>query len=394
MYMVPQSTPAASAATTPRVECPAGAWVDEATASSVAPANISAPPPTTPSQRARPAARSSPKKTTPHAMPSRLLAFQSGKAMLSPMSRMANAVSVLATAHKPPASTDHTSKWGAWRISAPTADVPRNRAGTLQRARNTPSTIVSEITMGEMPSDTILVGASAAPSQAPAVTPLSTPTRCRRCRRGAATGSIAGPGVRTAARRPAPRTGRRAPSWRGAGGAAALVGAPAPPRQLADFRAGVTPKVSRIGANPGRDECSRRDVEDELVVGKRIAPFQMPGAVRILGALDHEHAAPGRHGARERRAAALPVAPTGEQPATVCEGKHHAHRRSVAAPTVERRIRERGGRAPLPRHAAGAGPERRTQAVARDAARGGCVDPQRVLGGYPEAGRRSAARAL
>src|SRR5579884_4497975 len=50
--------------------------------------------------------------------------------------------------------------------------------GTVQRATNTPATIPSEIRNGENPSVTSLVGASAAPSHAPAASPHATPTRC------------------------------------------------------------------------------------------------------------------------------------------------------------------------------------------------------------------------
>src|SRR5204862_276542 len=82
----PRGAPAASAAATPRGAWPRGGWADDATASSVAPANIAAAPPHTPSQRAAPASRSSLKSSVPHRMPSRLLAFHSGNATASPMS--------------------------------------------------------------------------------------------------------------------------------------------------------------------------------------------------------------------------------------------------------------------------------------------------------------------
>src|SRR5947209_16041761 len=112
MYIVPHSAPAASAAATPRNALPPGAWADDATASSVAPANIAAAPPHTPSQRAPPASRSSLKSSVPHRMPSRLLAFHKGNAMASPMSLMAKIVRVLATAQRQPASRseEHTSE--------------------------------------------------------------------------------------------------------------------------------------------------------------------------------------------------------------------------------------------------------------------------------------------
>src|SRR2546429_8642648 len=105
MYIVPHSAPAASAAATPRNALPPGAWADDATASSVAPANIAAAPPPTPSQRAPPASRSSLKSSVPHRMPSRLFAFHKGDAMASPMPFVAKLVRGFATAHQQPA--DH-----------------------------------------------------------------------------------------------------------------------------------------------------------------------------------------------------------------------------------------------------------------------------------------------
>ena len=97
--------------------------------------------------------------------------------------------------------------WGPWTATlawAGTSAVPRTSAGRLQRARNTPITITKEIATGGMPSVTSLVGASAAPSQAPAVTPDSTPSACSRERRAASTPATG------AARRP--RRRRRAGS--------------------------------------------------------------------------------------------------------------------------------------------------------------------------------------
>jgi hypothetical protein len=55
-------------------------------------------------------------------------------------------------------------------------EVPWINAGSVHRARKTPITIPSEITTGDKPSVTSFVGASAAPSQAPAVSPHSIPT--------------------------------------------------------------------------------------------------------------------------------------------------------------------------------------------------------------------------
>src|SRR5436305_1702750 len=79
--------------------------------------------------------------------------------------------------------------------------------------------MVSEITTGERPRVTILVGASAAPSQAPAVKPLAMPASCRRRSRrsstggGGASGSTTGPAGPRGERRWAPRVGRRG-AWR------------------------------------------------------------------------------------------------------------------------------------------------------------------------------------
>ena len=108
----------------------------------------------------------------------RLLAFQSGKAMLRPTSRMAKIVIVFATAHKHPASTPQTTRWGAFLTSVRICCVPRSNAGTLQRARNTPITINNETITGEIPIFTSLVGASAAPSHAPALKPERIPISC------------------------------------------------------------------------------------------------------------------------------------------------------------------------------------------------------------------------
>src|SRR5262249_9988061 len=169
--MVPHSTPAPRAASMPWSARPAGACAGDATASKTAPANMSAAPPSTPSHRRQPASRSSWKKTTLQKIPSRLFMFHNGNAMLSPMSRIANIVSVLATAQRQPANTAHTIRCGACCASAYTWLVPRASAGRLHRARKTPTTISSEISTGETPACTSLVGASAAPSHAPAASP-------------------------------------------------------------------------------------------------------------------------------------------------------------------------------------------------------------------------------
>src|SRR3954467_15289039 len=124
MYIVPHSTPADNAATTPRtasfdVDCDV-----DASASAVAPANISSAPPITPSHRLLGAPRSSWKKTIPQRIPSRLLLFHSGNAMLNPTSRTAKIVRVFATAHRHPARIAHTIRCGACLKSAAMYEVP------------------------------------------------------------------------------------------------------------------------------------------------------------------------------------------------------------------------------------------------------------------------------
>src|SRR5579862_565860 len=86
-----------------------------------------------------------------------------------------------------PASTAHTTRWGAWWTSARTCDVPRMNAGTLQRARKTPRTMTNETVIGEMLGFTSLMGASAPPSQAPAAKPQKIPRACKLRRRVAGT---------------------------------------------------------------------------------------------------------------------------------------------------------------------------------------------------------------
>src|SRR6266704_5142670 len=328
MYIVPHNAPAASAAATPRAGWPAAAWVEDATARKVAPPNITTAPPST---------------------PSRLFAFHSGNAMLNPMSLIAKMVSVLATAQRQPASAAQTTRCGAWRTSARTADVPRSSAGRLQRARNTPSTIVSEMTTGEMPSATILVGASAAPSQAPAVNPLSTPTSCSRRSRTAVSGSTAAPRARAAAPRRVPRTGRRA-AWRRADrrcAARSRGGAPLP-AQLAHLGRGAALELIRVRAHPDRHDGDRRPVEHEAVVPERVAALHVPRAVGILGALEHHDAAAAPRPGEEVLAAAFPVAPAVEQGAAVGERHEHAHRCIVARTLAQCRGAERRARAPVP----------------------------------------------
>src|ERR1043165_8967580 len=130
--------------------------------------------------------------------------------MLRPTSRTAKMVSVLATAHKQPASTAQTMRCGAWRRSSRTKAVPWIRAGRLQRARKTPRTIASDTTTGEAPVVASGGGGWAAPSQAPAVRPHSIPRPWRvRTRRGSINESIAGRAVRRSGPGPESRTGHR-----------------------------------------------------------------------------------------------------------------------------------------------------------------------------------------
>src|SRR5579863_6614444 len=58
----------------------------------------------------------------------------------------------------------------------------------LQRARKTPATMMSETVIGEIPALTILIGASAPPSHAPAANPQNTPSACKVRRRPACIG--------------------------------------------------------------------------------------------------------------------------------------------------------------------------------------------------------------
>src|SRR5205807_6684720 len=113
MYMVPQSAPAARAAATPRAAWPAGACAADATVRRVAPAHITAAPPSTAATRDQPAPRSPLKNTAPHRIPSRLFAFHSANATLRPMSLIAYMVSVLATAHRQPARMARSEGGGA-----------------------------------------------------------------------------------------------------------------------------------------------------------------------------------------------------------------------------------------------------------------------------------------
>ncbi len=98
--------------------------------------------------------------------------------MLKPMSRIAKIVMVFATAHMHPASSAQIIKCGARCTSVRMDDVPTINAGKLHRAIKTPITMMSEMTIGDTPRETSLVGASAVPSHAPAVNPQSTPNAC------------------------------------------------------------------------------------------------------------------------------------------------------------------------------------------------------------------------
>ena len=123
--------------------------------------------------------RSSLNSSQPQNSPTRLLVFHSGKAMERPTSRMAKTVSVLATAHNMPARMAQTMRWGFSLRSMRTKPVPLRATGTVQRATKTPATMPSEMMKGEKPIVTSLVGASAAPSHAPAASPHITPSWCR-----------------------------------------------------------------------------------------------------------------------------------------------------------------------------------------------------------------------
>src|ERR1700733_432906 len=94
-----------------------------------------------------------------------------------------------------PASTAHTIRCGAWRTSLRTCEVPRMKAGTLQRARKTPNTMMSETVMGEISGLTSLMGASAPPSQAPAAKPQKMPRACSERKRVACEEVGAGSGA-------------------------------------------------------------------------------------------------------------------------------------------------------------------------------------------------------
>ena len=108
----------------------------------------------------------------------RLFEFHRGKAILRPMSRIAKTVNVFPTAHRQPAITPHTMRWGTCRASVNVSPVPRTRAGKLQRETKAPSTIMNEITKGDTEVVTSFVGASAPASQRAAAKPQNTPSAC------------------------------------------------------------------------------------------------------------------------------------------------------------------------------------------------------------------------
>src|SRR5690348_2212323 len=177
MYIEPNISPAPTAAAIPRYGFPCTASDVDAADSSAAPAKMIKAPPTTPAFRSQPARCNSLNSSVPHKMPTRLFEFHSGKARLKPISFTANMVSVFPTAHKQPAITPHTTKWGTWRASAKVSEVPRITAGRLQREIKAPKTIMNEITNGETETVTSFVGASAPASQSAAATPQKIPSR-------------------------------------------------------------------------------------------------------------------------------------------------------------------------------------------------------------------------
>src|SRR5271165_1537633 len=183
IYIVPNISPAPTAAAIPCTALPCPASDVDAAEMKMAPTKMTTAPPTTPTFLSHPARCSSLNNSVPHRMPIRLFEFHSGNARLSPMSRTAKMVSVFPTAHRQPASTPHKTRCGTWRVSRNVSPVPRINAGRLQRETNAPSTIMKEITMGETATVTSLVGASAPASQIAAANPQKIPSLCSsRCR--------------------------------------------------------------------------------------------------------------------------------------------------------------------------------------------------------------------
>src|SRR5215469_15745940 len=179
--MVPSSTPALSAATMPMEALPEKpeARSAVATASTAAPKMMAAAPPSTLAQSRALEPRNSLKSRHPHIRPTRLFVFQSGKAIERPTLRTANMVRVLATAHSIPPSTAQTIRCGLSNRSSSTNPVPFKTVGSVQRVTNAPITIPMEMSNGENPSVTSLVGASALPSQTAADSAQITPSLCK-----------------------------------------------------------------------------------------------------------------------------------------------------------------------------------------------------------------------
>src|ERR1017187_6174110 len=180
MYMVPNMAPAPSAAMIPTTTLPGESlWLAVATARIDAPPTIARAPPNTFDHSLIPEPRSSLNSSQPQKRPTRLLVFQSGKAMARPTLRTAKMVRVLPTAHNIPASTAHTIRCGLSRRSSNRNPVPFSSVGTVQRATNAPMTMPMEMMKGENPAFTSFVGASALPSQTAAASPQNTPSLCR-----------------------------------------------------------------------------------------------------------------------------------------------------------------------------------------------------------------------
>src|ERR1700736_5572977 len=179
--MVPHRTLAPRAARIPataRWGVAVETWRD-ANPSMMAAMTMAVAPPRTRVQLAAPPPRSSLKSSHPQKRPTRQLAFQSGKAMARPTSRMAKTVRVLATAQRAPARTAQTMRWGLRAMSVKTKPVPLTRVGMVQRATKTPITMQREMANGEKPAVTSLVGAAALPSHTPATRPQITPRAWR-----------------------------------------------------------------------------------------------------------------------------------------------------------------------------------------------------------------------
>ena len=154
-------------------------WLAVATARIDAPPTMAKAPPRTFDHSLMPEPRSSLNSSHPQKRPTRLLVFQSGKAMARPTLRTAKMVRVLPTAHSIPASTAQTIRCGLSSRSSKEKPVPFSSVGTVQRATKAPITMPMEMMKGENPALTSLVGASALPSQTAAASPQKTPSLCR-----------------------------------------------------------------------------------------------------------------------------------------------------------------------------------------------------------------------